>query len=109
MAVYVDEARNPFGRMLMCHMLADTPAELHAMADRIGVKRKWFQRKASAPHYDICKSKRALAVAAGAVEAHRPTRAVRSGKLRMSVMSATAPAPPRGRPSSVIDAGHRCG
>ena len=52
----------------MCHMLADKPAELHAMADRIGVKRKWFQRKASAPHYDICRSKRALAVAAGAVE-----------------------------------------
>jgi hypothetical protein len=64
MAVYVDEARYPFGRMLMCHMLADTPDELHAMADRIGVKRKWFQRKASAPHYDICKSRGALAVSA---------------------------------------------
>lgn len=66
MPVYVDEARNRFGRMLMCHMLADTPAELHAMADRIGVKRKWFQRDASTPHYDICQSKRALAVAAPA-------------------------------------------
>jgi hypothetical protein len=54
--------------MLMCHMLADTSAELHAMADRIGVKRKWFQRDAPTPHYDICQSKRALAVAAGAVE-----------------------------------------
>jgi hypothetical protein len=52
----------------MCHMLADTPDELHAMADRIGIARKWFQRDASAPHYDVCKSKRAQAVAAGAIE-----------------------------------------
>ena len=55
----------------MCHMLADTPAELHAMADRIGVARRWYQAKASTPHYDVCKSKRALAVRAGAVEVDR--------------------------------------
>jgi len=61
-AVYVEEAKYLFGRMVMCHMLADTSAELHEMADRIGIARKWFQRDASAPHYDICKSKRALAV-----------------------------------------------
>jgi Protein of unknown function (DUF4031) len=52
------------------HMLADTQAELHAMADRIGVARRWFQSppKASRPHYDIALSKRALAVATGARE-----------------------------------------
>ena len=52
----------------MCHMIADTPDELHAMADKIGVARKWFQRMASFPHYDIAQSKRALAVQYGAVE-----------------------------------------
>lgn len=52
----------------MCHMIADTPAELSAMAERIGVDPKWFQSHASTPHFDIAKSKRALAVAAGAVE-----------------------------------------
>lgn len=55
----------------MCHMLADTPRELHAMADRIGIQRKWYQWNASTPHYDICKSKRALAVTAGAIEVDR--------------------------------------
>ena len=43
--------------MKMCHMLADTLDELHAMADRIGVARRHFQTDSSAPHYDICKSK----------------------------------------------------
>lgn len=70
MAVYVDDMYAPFGRMKMCHMLADTEEELHAMADRIGVARKWFQRppKAWGPHYDIAMSMRAKTVAAGAVE-----------------------------------------
>lgn len=70
MAVYVDNMRAKFGRMVMCHMLADTDAELHAMADRIGVARRWWQSpaKTSGSHYDIALSKRALAVEAGAIE-----------------------------------------
>ena len=71
MAVYVDEPKHAYGRMVMCHMVADTLDELHAMADHIGVARRWFQRGSSHPHYDICKSKRALAVQAGAVEVDR--------------------------------------
>lgn len=64
MSVYVDDFRGEFGRMVMCHMVADTEAELHAMADRIGVARRWYQ----GDHYDICLSKRALAVKHGAQE-----------------------------------------
>lgn len=75
MTVYVDNAAHSFGRMIMCHMVSPDLDELHAMADRIGVARKWFQdprtMNVSAPHYDIAKSKRALAVAAGAVEVNR--------------------------------------
>lgn len=67
MAVYVDDMRAPYGRMVMCHMVADTAVELHNMADRIGVKRKWFQGN----HYDICLAKRCLAVKYGAVEVTR--------------------------------------
>lgn len=69
MTVYVDDMRAPFGRLIMCHMLADTDAELHTMADRIGVARRWHQAPPRHDsHYDIALSKRALAVRAGAVE-----------------------------------------
>lgn len=64
--VYVDHARIPYRRMLMNHMIADTLEELHDMADRIGLPRKYFQNKRN-PHYDVCCSKRALAIAEGAV------------------------------------------
>lgn len=69
MAVYVDDMKASYGRMKMCHMLADTDEELHAMAQRIGVARKWWQspQKTSGSHYDIALSKRALALAAGAI------------------------------------------
>jgi len=69
MPAYVDDMRAPFGRMIMCHLIADSDDELHAMADTIGVARRWHQKppKASHSHYDIALSKRAAAIAAGAV------------------------------------------
>lgn len=69
MAVYVDDMRAKFGRMVMCHMIADTDEELHAMAARIGVARKWHQKAGTErSHYDICLSMRAHAVQLGAIE-----------------------------------------
>ena len=69
MTVYVDDMRAPFGRMIMCHMIADTSDELHAMARSIGVQRKWCQYPGTyKEHYDICLSKRQRAVDSGAVE-----------------------------------------
>jgi hypothetical protein len=72
MAVYVDQGRYPYGRMIMCHLLADTRDELDEMADRIGVARKWRQTaRCGMIHYDICLAKRALAIKFGAVEADK--------------------------------------
>lgn len=78
MSVYVDKSANLYRsargrRMVMCHMIADTPDELHAMAIAVGLKRRWFQASppASFPHYDVCRSKRALVVSAGAIDCDR--------------------------------------
>lgn len=69
MSVYVDDMAAKFRRMKMCHMVADTTDELLAMADKIGVRRKWLQATGThREHFDICMSKRAKAVAAGAIE-----------------------------------------
>jgi hypothetical protein len=70
MSVYVDDMRAPFGRMIMCHMVADSTEELLAMADSIGVARKWIQHAGTwKEHFDISLTKRTLAVRHGAIEA----------------------------------------
>ncbi len=73
MSVYVDRARNGYGRLVMSHMIADSLDELHAMADVIGIARRWFQAAppASFPHYDIGQTKRAIAIQRGAIDCDR--------------------------------------
>jgi len=73
MAVYVDILME-FGWILRgrptksCHMFSPNLDELHDLARRIGMKRLWFQEHGGIPHYDLTPSKRAEAIAAGAVE-----------------------------------------
>ncbi|KRR25931.1 DUF4031 domain-containing protein [Bradyrhizobium retamae] len=69
MTVYVDDVQHKFRHMTMCHMWADTLAELLAMARRIGVQPKWLQQppKASWVHFDISLGKKDLARKYGAV------------------------------------------
>lgn len=81
MPCYVDQPLFPFRGRVMCHLWADTEAELLAMADRIGLERRWIQghptlsqgkaRAASWLHFDIAKDRRARAIAAGAIETDR--------------------------------------
>lgn len=79
MAVYVDDTLEHgvhVGsiRGRSCHMFADTPAELHAFAKRLGLRREWASdhtQPRSNLHYDLVPSKRTLAVRLGAREVTR--------------------------------------
>lgn len=50
----------------MSHMFADTEDELHAMAEKVGLRRAWFQSHRT-PHYDLCQQKRKMAIDLGAI------------------------------------------
>lgn len=69
MTVYVDDMKQGFRGMVMCHMVADTDEELHAVAEKIGLKRSWWQSPAKGgSHYDLSLSKRTAAIQNGAIE-----------------------------------------
>lgn len=52
------------------HMWCDPGEEeiLHEMAQRIGMRRAWFQNKSGFPHYDLVPTKRLQAIALGVTE-----------------------------------------
>lgn len=65
--VYVDDLQKYPGKGRWCHMMTDGDlSELHAMADRIGLSRKWFQDRPDHPHYDLRAPKRQAAILVGA-------------------------------------------
>jgi Protein of unknown function (DUF4031) len=78
--IYVDSAFIPAavpngGRVVRSrwsHLSADTVAELHEFAARLGLRRAWFQPDTNSIrggwHYDVTAPKRALAVRLGAKE-----------------------------------------
>lgn len=67
MAVYIDNMNARFGRMIMCHMVADTTEELLQMVDRIGVNRKWIQDAGTySEHFDISLGAKQKALQLGA-------------------------------------------
>ena len=94
MTVYVDDVRHGFGRMIMCHMWADSLEELLAMADKIGVARKWIQghptlsfgkhRDAFWVHFDVSFGAKAKALSAGAVLTDRYGPAEHVARLKLS-------------------------
>jgi hypothetical protein len=77
MSVYVDHAfaHGEWGRWGGGgHLQADTPEELHAFAERLGLLRAWFQSKPGRPendHYDLTQAGRVRALELGAVPEDR--------------------------------------
>lgn len=100
MTVYVDSLEDwdwklRGRRTRSCHMFTDTLdlAELHRMAEAIGMKRSWFQDSRAAPHYDLVPGRRAAAVALGAVELDRRASAAVWKARRVLVARAAQAAP----------------
>lgn len=86
--VYVDDMNAKYGRMRMFHLISDSEEELHAMADKIGVARKWHQAPPKhRSHYDIALVKKELAITAGAIQitwrqtAQMTMRRIKTGEL----------------------------
>ncbi|MBJ7517421.1 MAG: DUF4031 domain-containing protein [Stenotrophomonas sp.] len=73
MTVYVDDAVQAWRGQRWAHLMADTLAELHAMAAQLGIPRRAFQNKSSGAHYDVTVALRAQAIALGAVPISRHT------------------------------------
>ena len=69
LTVYVDNARIPWRGMRMSHLQADSLDELHDFAERLGLRREWFQpgSRPEAAHYDVSDSKRSEAISLGAI------------------------------------------
>lgn len=69
MSTYVDSWNAKYRGMIMCHVIADSHEELLNLMDKIEVKRKWIQNENSyREHFDICLSKKKLAIKNGTIE-----------------------------------------
>ena len=66
MSVYVDSPLFAFGGRKMCHMIADTEAELYQMADKLKLNRAWVQHN-KILHFDLSVHKREQAIRLGAL------------------------------------------
>ncbi len=69
------------------HLQADTPDELHEFAERLGLRREWFQVKPGRPendHYDLTRALRERAVELGAVAEDRRDGWERRQALRLA-------------------------
>jgi hypothetical protein len=86
MTVYVDNVLIEWRGKRWCHLMADSLDELHRFAQLLGLRRAWFQDKASYPHYDISESVRLRALRLGALhgDKRRMVQCGRSLKLELS-------------------------
>ncbi len=101
MTVYVDDwrqhARVGPVTARWSHLLADDESELHAFAERLGLRRAWYQRHRRHPalnHYDVTEETRLAAITLGAV----PLTWRETGRLirsrRRAALGVGGPGPP---------------
>jgi hypothetical protein len=66
--IYIDDCvwKKPKGRESYAHMVADTHAELHAFAEKIGLGRHFFHKSSKVQHYDVSSKFYRKAIEAGA-------------------------------------------
>jgi len=103
MTVYVDSLHN-YGWVVHgqvtpnCHLFTDALdlAELHALAQSIGMRPEWFQDKIAAPHYDLGPKLREAAIEAGAVPVARreAARLWRARRAQLADHRKSSPSPP---------------
>lgn len=103
MTAYVDELQDwgwkMYGRKVdSCHLIADTPEELHAFASRLGCQRRHAQTSRMGNlHYDLTRSRRAQALLLGAKQLDRRDYVNKLRELRgdepLSEPSASQPSP----------------
>ena len=95
MAVLVDAAVWPWRDQHWAHLVSDSSSqELHHFAERLGLRRSWFQ----GDHYDVPAEVRARALQLGAepVSAEELVRRLRAAGLRRGSRIARLPGePPR--------------
>jgi hypothetical protein len=87
MAVYVDKEEIPWRGSLWCHLVADSLDELHAFAAGLGLKRDWFQERASYPHYDVTMSVRERALKRGAISVGKTEMLSSARKLKTELQA----------------------
>lgn len=90
MAVYADREQIPWRGKIWCHLVADSLDELHAFAAALGLKRSWFQDRASYPHYDITMSVRERAIKRGAVSVGKSEMLQAARKLKAELIALRA-------------------
>lgn len=73
MTIYVDNEQISWRGKLWCHLVANSLAELHEFATKLGLRHTWFQARSGYPHYDITISMRDKALALGALMGDRRT------------------------------------
>lgn len=90
MAIYVDNMRIKHKGKEWCHLMADSLDELHDFALYIGVKRCWFHRTATYPHYDVTAEIRTKAISYGAVPSERAKIIECGKKLKIELLNQSA-------------------